>query len=65
MEITNKLDPGFTALAMSLFSCVNAWLVDSRATQPTGAWGDGGQGVLCRGGAGWWRERREEVERDH
>lgn len=44
MEITNKLNLGFTALAMSLFSCVNARLTDNRAIQPAGA-----QGVLLRG----------------
>lgn len=52
MEITNKLDPGFTALAMSLFSGVNAWLMDSTATQPAEAQGDGGQGVQLRGEEG-------------
>ena len=50
MEITNKLDPGFTALAMSLFSCVNARLTDNRTIQPTGAQGDGGRGAAERGG---------------
>lgn len=65
MEITNKLDPGFTALAISLFSCVNLWLMDSRSAQPTGAQGDGGQTWAPKGGKRkGWQGKEEEAEED-
>lgn len=49
VEITNKLDPGFTALAMPLFSGIDAWLVDSGSEHPPGACGDAA-GRLLKGG---------------
>ena len=47
---------------MPLFSWVNAWLVDSRATQPTGAQGDGGRGSTegVGGGGDGGREGRKQ-----
>lgn len=41
VEITNKLDPGFTALVKPLFLGIDAWLVDSGSEHPPGARGDG------------------------
>ena len=45
-----------------MFSGVNAWLMDSTATQPAEAQGDGGQGVQLRGeeGEGMGGEAEED-----
>lgn len=57
VEITNKLDPGFTALAKPLFPGIDAWLVDSGSEYTPG---DGaGEAVE---GRKRWSDGREQTE---
>lgn len=63
VEITNKLDPGFTALAKPLFPGIDAWLVDSGSEYPPGARGDGA-GEAVEGRKRWsdgWEQMETQV----
>jgi hypothetical protein len=59
VEITNKLDPGFTALVVPLFSRIGASFLDSGSEQPPGAHGMGQEQTV--GGKKGWSHREEQT----